>query len=154
MKRLQGAFAGPGRLVWIGLRPARREPLVPVPEAYVVPGQGLVGDHARAGRREVSIVQLEHLAVIAALVGRAQVEPGDLRRNLAISGISVQALTGRRFRIGGALFVGTGPCHPCSRMEEALGLGGYNAVRGHGGIVAQVLSAGRVAIGDALSAVT
>jgi MOSC domain-containing protein YiiM len=42
----------------------------------------------------------------------------------------------------------TGPCAPCSRMEEALGEGGYNAVRGHGGWCATVVRLGRLSVGD------
>ena len=58
------------------------------------------------------------------------------------------ALKGRRFRIGTAVLEGSGDCAPCSQMEEALGTGGYNAVRGHGGITARIIESGSVTIGD------
>jgi MOSC domain-containing protein YiiM len=90
--------------------------------------------------------------VIAALLRRDGVEPALLRRNLVVEGINLLALKDQRFRIGAALFEGTGPCHPCSRMEEALGDGGLAAMRGHGGITARVLEEGRIAVGDAVEA--
>jgi MOSC domain-containing protein YiiM len=67
-----------------------------------------------------------------------------------VSGINVLALKQARFRLGEALLEGTGPCEPCSRMEFALGPGGYNAMRGHGGITARVLASGWIGLGDAL----
>jgi MOSC domain-containing protein YiiM len=100
----------------------------------------------------VTLIQFEHLAVVAALMGREAVPPELLRRNLAVAGISVLALKDRRFRIGEVLLEGTGPCEPCSRMEQNLGPGGYNAMRGHGGITARVLEGGFIRVGDVVRA--
>jgi MOSC domain-containing protein YiiM len=147
----------PGRLTWIGLRTSRRGPIDVVEVADAEPGVGLRGDRrttgARAaspgGRRQVTLIQAEHLPVIAALLGRHDpVDPALLRRNLVVAGINLQALSGRRFRVGRVILEASGACHPCSRMEDALGPGGHQAVRGHGGITARVLSPGALRLGD------
>ena len=69
---------------------------------------------------------------------------------MLISGINLLGLRGRQFQIGMAVIEITGPCAPCSRMEEAFGHGGYAAVRGHGGMTARVLTPGRIALGNAV----
>ena len=110
---------------------------------------GLDGDHGRAGKRAVTLIQSEHLPVVSALAGR-EAPPELLRRNIAVSDINLYALRKSRVRIGGAVLRIEGPCPPCSRMEEALGAGGFNAVRGHGGWYASVHRPGRIAVGDAV----
>jgi MOSC domain-containing protein YiiM len=142
-----------GRLDWIGLRPAPRAPVRPVTEAVAEAGRGLIGDRyaeSPGARRQVTLIQAEHLPLIASLTGRAQLPPEWLRRNLVVSGINLLALKDRRFRIGAVVLEGTGLCHPCSRMEEVLGPGGYNVMRGHGGITARVLAGGLLRVGDAV----
>jgi MOSC domain-containing protein YiiM len=74
-----------------------------------------------------------------------------LRRNLVVRGVNLLALKGKRFRLGTALLEHSGECHPCSRMEDVFGPGGYNAVRGHGGITARVIEGGAIGLGDALT---
>jgi MOSC domain-containing protein YiiM len=140
-----------GRVEWLGVRPARREPMIVVEELEAREGSGLTGDRFRGGassKRQVTLIQAEHLLVIAQLLGAQRVDPASLRRNIVVSGINLLALNSAQFSIGGALMEGTGPCHPCSRMEEAFGAGGYNAVRGHGGITARVIAGGVIRVGD------
>ena len=90
------------------------------------------------------------MPVIAELTGRSTVDPALLRRNLIVSGINLYALRKGRLRIGDVLLEGTGVCAPCSRMERALGPGGFHAMRGHGGITARVLSPGELRVGQAV----
>jgi len=155
LKELFSNHASVGRLVWIGLRPERRADLRVVDEVQAEAGRGLHGDRAMSytanGKRQVTLIQAEHLPVIAALLGRAELGPALLRRNLVIAGLNLLALSGQQFTLGEGLFEMTGPCHPCSRMEKVLGPGGYNAMRGHGGITARILRSGRLKLGDQLA---
>jgi MOSC domain-containing protein YiiM len=149
---LLARFPHPGEVAWIGRRPARRAAVIPCTAVTALAGCGLEGDHyaGRSGSRGVTLVQAEHLAVLGALLRRGPIDPALLRRNLVVSGVNLLALKGQRFRIGTAVLEGTGPCPPCSRMEETLGPGGYNAVRGHAGLNARVITGGTIRLGDAV----
>ena len=139
-----------GTIEWIGLSEAARAPILTVKEVEARIGTGLMGDrHARRGqgKRQITLMQAEHLAVISSFIGR-QVAPEELRRNLLVQGINLYALRKSRFCVGDVLLEGTGPCDPCSRMETNLGDGGLNACRGHGGITAIVLKPGVIRLGD------
>jgi hypothetical protein len=80
----------------------------------------------------------------------AAMTPGSVLSFAAPSGINLLALKDKRFRVGAALLEGSGECAPCSRMAETFGPGGYNAVRGHGGITARVIEGATIYIGDAV----
>lgn len=142
-----------GRLEWIGLRTVRRSPPQEVSEAEVITDRHLAGDHASpkpGGKRQVTLMQHEYLRAVAGFLGLPEpVAPGRLRRNLVVSGLNLLALKGRRIQIGEDVILDiTGECHPCSRMEEELGPGGYNAMRGHGGLTAHIAQGGRLRVGD------
>ena len=151
MAELLGRFPRAGRVEWIGVAEASRAAVRSVDQVEIREGTGIEGEHhARGGtsKRQVTLIQAEHLPALAALTAREQVTPELLRRNIVVSGINLLALKDREFRIGTARLCGSGLCVPCSRMEENLGPGGYNAMRGHGGITTVVVSEGVVAVGD------
>jgi len=150
LHHLMTQFPRAGSVQWIGLRPRRDAAMREVDEVEAVAGAGLTGDRyaGGSGKRGVTLIQAEHLPVIAALAGHACIAPATLRRNLVVSGIPLLALKGLRFRVGDVLLEGTDPCDPCSRMEAALGPGGYNAMRGMGGLCARILEGGTLRLGD------
>ena len=150
---LKNQFAQEGKIQWIGIRPARREPLKEVKEAALNTESGLADDHygGRSGNRHLTLIQAEHLAAIASMLGKEEVPPGAVRRNVVVKGINLLALKDKQFQLGDCTLEFTGLCHPCSRMEENLGKGGYNAMRGHGGITARVVKGGTIKVGDRLA---
>lgn len=152
--KLMATLPRAGRVEWIGLRPARMAPMDEVAEVVAESGGGLAGDRyaGGSGKRGVTLIQAEHLPVIAALSGHSGVSPSMLRRNLVVSGLPLVALKGRRFRVGQTVLEGTDSCDPCSRMEAALGPGGFNAMRGHGGLCARIVEGGTIRVGDAVVA--
>ncbi|HCH63990.1 MAG: MOSC domain-containing protein [Deltaproteobacteria bacterium] len=156
LAELRATIPQQGRLEAIYTAPKRRAPLASHTADRLEVGTGLATDHHSkrrpGGKRQVSLIQAEHLPAIAALSGHDHIDPALLRRNLVVSGIPLTALRGRRFTIGEALLEGTVLCHPCSRMETLLGPGGYNAMRGMGGLCARVLHAGSIAPGDPICA--
>lgn len=155
-KELQSALPQTGSVKTILIRPEKYRDPVMVESIHASPELGLEGDryHSRSKKRQVTLIQYEHLPVIAALLGATAVTPAQLRRNIVVAGINLLALKNKVFAIGDVHLTMTGPCHPCSRMEKTLGPGGYNAMRGHGGITAQVVKAGKMSVDDRVCVVS
>lgn len=140
-----------GTVEWLGIRPARKEPIRVVDSIVIDEQTGIEGDHfsGKAGaKRQVTLIQSEHFPVLTGILQLDEIDPTLLRRNIVVRGINLRSLRNVEFHIGDAILFGTGDCAPCSRMEENLGPGGYNAMRGHGGITAMVIQSGIVSLGD------
>jgi MOSC domain-containing protein YiiM len=153
LAKLMAQFPRAGTVEWIGIRAERRAPVASVTQVEAIAGYGLAGDHYASksnGKRQVTLIQAEHLEAVAKILGKSEVHADGVRRNLLVSGINLYALRDRKFRIGAILLEGSGSCDPCSRMEEILGIGGYNAMRGHGGITARILEGGVFKVGESL----
>lgn len=121
--------------------------------ATLIAQKGIVGDRYQTqhnGARQVTLIADEDIVAIASFLDRPHISPGLLRRNFVTRGINLNALKGRSIRIGATVLEVSGECAPCSQMEANLGPGGYNAVRGRGGITARVVEGGEVRIGDAI----
>jgi len=154
---LRSINASNGRLSWIGIRPKHQQGMIMPEKAILLENKGIEGDHIAKGysrKRQVTLIQEEHLPIVSKLVNSNTVYPQLLRRNLVVGGINLLPLKSERFSIGECVLEGTGLCHPCSRMEEALGTGGYNAMRGHGGITAIVIRGGTIALHDSVVLLT
>jgi MOSC domain len=163
LRDLVKRFRAEGRVEAIVLRPERLQPAHFVSEVQAEPGLGLIGDRRsqvmRVGlevrKRELTLFQLEHLPVVAHWCGLKSLDATRLRRNLVVSGINLLAMRSPfpdlqlEWQIGENVCLEvTGSCDPCSRMESELGLGGYNSLRGHGGVTARLLVGGMIRVGD------
>jgi MOSC domain-containing protein YiiM len=155
--QLMNTLPQTGTLTWISIRPRRREQPQVLDQVEALTDRHLAGDHYAGkpgSKRQVTLVQAEHLAAVASFLGLTDLDPALVRRNLVVKGINLLALKDRQFWVGGVLLEFSGLCHPCSRMEENLGPGGYNAMRGHGGITARILQGGLIQVGDPVRMVT
>lgn len=142
-----------GTVRWMSRRAAKNAPVEVVTSMEVTVETGIAGDHysGKSGKRQVTLIQEEHLPVVESLLGGKKVDPAQLRRNIVVAGINLLALKDQTFQVGkNVILRGTGHCHPCSKMEMNLGEGGYHAMRGHGGITARVIHGGKINLGDSV----
>lgn len=152
MQKLLDTLPQIGKITWIGIRHKRNIDLESLTEVALIKGKGLEGDHfssQTSDKRQVTLIQYEHIQAVASFLGK-EIHPNLLRRNIVVQGINLLALKDKQFQIGEAILEMTDLCHPCSRMEENLGAGGYNAMRGHGGITARIIQGGKIKLGDSV----
>jgi MOSC domain-containing protein YiiM len=149
--------AGILRGIWISA--TARKPLVSVAEVRAVPGRGLEGDRYFFAKgsfsrwpgtgRAVSLIAQEALEAVHAERG-IDLRECRSRRNLVTAGIDLEELQGRTFRIGTAVFRGVRPCAPCQYLERITEAGVFAALKGRGGLRADVIEEGTLHVGDAI----
>ncbi len=114
----------------------------PASELVLISNQGIEGDHA-FGRSTRQV-----LLVDQGVLSDFGLEAGDLRENVTLAGLAVNALSaGDELQIGTARLQVNGDCSPCSKLEE-LQPGLQEAIRGRRGILASVLQGETIRIGD------
>jgi hypothetical protein len=151
-----------GTVEGLAVAPAAEAPMQLLQAARARTGRGLDGDRyaagagtfsPRAGRRpgyDLTLVAAEVLDELAA-AGQA-LDFAGTRRNVLTRGVDVNALVGRRFRIGDVLCEGRRLCEPCSHLERLSGPGVLRPLIHRGGLRADVLSDGEIRVGAAIRA--
>jgi MOSC domain-containing protein YiiM len=76
----------------------------------------------------------------------------DARRNVVTRGIDLDALIGRRFRIGDVECVGQRRCEPCAHLERLTAPGSLRALVHRGGLRADVVADGTIEVGAEIAA--
>ena len=91
-----------GKVEWIGIRSERKAALTEVEKAEISIEGGLPGDHytGRSAKRQVTLIQAEHLDAVAAILKKEKIDPQWTRRNLVVSGINLLAFNNKQFQIG------------------------------------------------------
>lgn len=117
-------------------------------EHALLDARGLRGNANRGGRRQVTIISAERWAGMMESLA-ADLDPSRRRANLLISGLDLERTRGRLLRVGPALLRINGETRPCEQMEQAMpGLQAVMGERWGGGIFAEVVRGGEIAVGD------
>jgi hypothetical protein len=145
-----GRDAGTGSVAALLVAPDAEAPLVGVDEAEAVAGRGLEGDRYAAGRGTFSGRGrgYELTLVDADVLDEIGLPWADARRNIVTRGVALNALVGRRFRVGSAECVGRRLAEPCSHLEKLARPGLLRPLVHRGGLRADIVADGRISVGD------
>lgn len=130
-----------------------------VESARAIPGAGLEGDRYAAGigtfskplpDHELTLIESEAIEALERDYA-VRIEAADARRNVVTSGVALNHLVGREFRIGEVRVRGLRLCEPCGHLEKVTGKALIKGLRHRGGLRAQILTAGTIRTGDRFS---
>ncbi|WP_207956104.1 MOSC domain-containing protein [Rubrobacter marinus] len=151
---------GAGTVELISLAAEAEGPMTVTRSAEAVAGRGLRGDRYERGAGtfsnpdgrgyDLTLVEAEALEDLAA--SGVELAPAEARRNLVVRGIELDALIGRRFRVGEVECFGQRRCEPCAHLEGLTRPGVLRGLVHRGGLRADVLSGGEIRLGDPVEA--
>lgn len=148
-----------GEVVGIYLSEVRMGPMRSLPAATAIQGKGLKGDRYAAGAGtftprsdrlrgyDITLIESEVLDRLM-LADASRLAPQESRRNLVTSGIDLNALVGRQFRIGPVLAFGQRLCEPCVHLQRLTRPGVVSGLAHRGGLRADLLTGGEIRVGD------
>jgi MOSC domain-containing protein YiiM len=140
-----------GRVEEINIGPERTLP-APVERASAVAGKGLDGNRyffpdGAAPGTALTLIAAEALEAMAAEHG-IEITAAESRRNVLTRGIDLNALVGKRFRVGEVECLGVELCEPCQSLEMLTKPGVIKGLVHRGGLNADILTDGQIAVGD------
>ncbi len=150
-----------GRVVGLFTTPGESQPMTAHNRIKAIPGAGLAGDRYAlgvgfyssrplpGGARELTLIETEALDEIEKETG-IRLEHIESRRNIVTSGIRVHDLIGKQFSVGAVLCEGVRDCPPCEHLVELTGKEVLKAMAYRGGLRANILTSGEIAMGDAI----
>ena len=153
-----------GEVVVIAVAKSATDPMEQVDQAQALAGRGLEGDRyaAKAGTftptnerlrgYDLTLIEAEAIDDLV-LPGTRSIDYANARRNIVTRGIDLNALVGRKFRIGDVECIGQRLCEPCSHLEDLTESGVLRALIHRGGLRADIISDGRIEVGSAISTI-
>ena len=119
----------------------------------LVAGKGIPGDRffgwKEGYKGQVTFIDNQTVEVVREHAGNPDLEPSAFRRNVVISGVDLNALVGKTFRLGDVLLEGTQKCAPCYWMDKACGKGGTEKIMfNRGGLRCRILESGTIRLGE------
>lgn len=134
-------------------KPPDDYPLLEVPRIDCVAGHGIRGDrfydYKDNYKGQITFFSLEIFERLTQHFGLTSKSAGVLRRNVIVSGTELNDLIGEEFSIQGVRLRGTGHCRPCYWLDQAFAPGTEDFLEGNGGLRAEIVSDGAIAVGDA-----
>jgi len=149
-----GVAAGTGTVTALLVAPAAEAPMERVDSAIAVAGRGLEGDRYGAGRGTFSGNGrgYELTLVDEAALATAGVSWDEARRNVVTRGVDLNALAGRRFRVGDVECIGRRLAEPCAHLERLTRPGIMRPLVHRAGLRADIVVGGQIRLGDPVEA--
>jgi MOSC domain-containing protein YiiM len=149
-----------GRVESIAIAPAAEAPMETLERVRAVAGRGLAGDRYSDGAGTFStgsgagraLTLVESAAISELRDAGVDLDAVDARRNLVVSGIDLDGLIGRRFRVGAVECFGSRRCEPCAHLQRLTQPGVLRGLVHRGGLRADLLTDGEISVGDEVAA--
>lgn len=149
-----------GRVEWIHTAPSYGAEVVSRDRVEGYPGRGLDGDRyatappdepspSRRLRGDLTLIEGEEVDRLEETIG-GPVLPGELRRNVTTRGIRLNALVGKRFKIGAVVGEGIELCEPCAYMQKLVGKPVLKPLLHRAGLRAAIIEGGDIQVGDTI----
>lgn len=131
-------------------KPAGDNQTIEVREVECVAGKGIVGDrffdYKEDYKGQITFFSLETYQRLCQQLDVHDKSPAVFRRNVVVSGVDLNSLIGKTFELQGITFQGSEEARPCYWMDQAFAPGAEEALRGHGGLRARILTNGTLKV--------